>query len=63
MTKGFAENAYLCKYITDYAVVLVPTIAEDEEEAERFGLQTLQQELGIVLERYDFECELEGEYL
>ena len=57
------DNAYLCKYITDYAVIYTNTIANDEEQAERFGLQTLQQELGLSLVRYDFECELEGQYL
>lgn len=56
-------NAYLCKFITDYVVLVVPTIAEDEEQAERFGLQTLERELGITLAKYDFECELEGEYV
>jgi hypothetical protein len=44
-------------------VLVVPTIAEDEEQAERFGLQTLERELGITLAKYDFECELEGEYV
>ncbi len=56
-------NAYLCKFITDYAVIYTNAIANDEEQAERFGLQTLERELGLTLATYDFECELEGQYL
>ena len=55
-------NAYLCKYITDYVVLYTCQTADMEEEAERFGLQTLERELGLTLERYEFECELEGSY-
>lgn len=55
-----STNVYLVKFITDYAVILTNSYASDEEEAERFALQTLGQELGITLSRYDLEIELEG---
>lgn len=52
-------NVYLVKYITDYVVMYLNVTADDEVEAERYGLQTLKQELGLELENYAFEFELE----
>jgi len=56
-------NVYLVKYITDYVVMYLNVIADDEVQAERYGLQTLDQELDLQLENYSFEYELEGSYL
>jgi len=56
-------NVYLVKYITDYVVMYLNVIADDEVQAERYGLQTLDQELDLQLENYSFEYELEGSFL
>ena len=55
-------NSYSVKFVTDYVVLHTTTMAEDEEQAERFALQTLSQELGIDLVRYELEIETEGEW-
>lgn len=56
-------NSYSVKFVTDYVVLHTIANADDEEQAERFALQTLKQELGLELSRYDLEIELEGEWI
>lgn len=55
-------NAYNVKFITDYVVLITTANADTEEQAERYALQTLSQELGLVLSNYDIEIEQEGEW-
>ena len=55
-------NSYLVKFITDYVVMYLNVIADDEQQAEKYGLQIVHQELGCQLETYFFEAELEGSY-
>lgn len=56
-------NAYSVRFITDYAVIVTTANADSEEQAERYALQTLEQELGITLTSYTTEIEQEGEWL
>lgn len=55
-------NAYVVRFVTDYVVLITTANADTEEQAERYALQTLQEELGVTLEKYDLDIQLEGEW-
>lgn len=55
-------NAYVVRFVTDYVVLITTANADTEEQAERYALRTLQEELGVTLEKYDLDIQLEGEW-
>lgn len=55
-------NAYSVRFVTDYVVLITTANADTEEQAERYALQTLKQELGVDLVKYDIEIQIEGEW-
>lgn len=55
-------KAYSVKFITDYVVLITTANANNEQEAERYALETLSQEFGLDLTNYELEIEQEGEW-